>query len=178
MSIWGCYGQNLSHEILINNSVNRLMNRGLTPIEEMSMMLKKYSVSIGLTLALVFSSMSAFAEVNVTDAWVRFLPPVSKVTAAYMTIQSHQDDRLLGASSDIAKVIEIHQSKMNDGIMSMQKVEGLSIPKDTAVMLKPQGYHLMVMDLVKPLHETESYLFVLEFEKAGIVEIQVPVKAP
>ena len=95
-----------------------------------------------------------------------------------MNIQSDQEDRLIGASSDIAKVVEIHQSKMNDGIMSMQEVDGLNLPKGTLVELKPQSYHLMVMGLVKPLIETESYSFTLEFEKAGKVEVEVPVRKP
>ena len=127
---------------------------------------------------LVISSFQAMAEVSVEDAWVRLLPPMSKMTAAYMKIQSDQDDRLISASSDIANVIEIHQSKMDDGVMSMQQIDGLAIPKDTLVELKPQSYHLMVMGLVKPLNESEQHRITLEFEKAGKVDIQVPVRKP
>lgn len=127
---------------------------------------------------LVISSFQAMAEVSVEDAWVRLLPPMSKMTAAYMKIQSDQDDRLISASSDIANVIEIHQSKMDDGVMSMQQIDGLALPKDTLVELKPQSYHLMVMGLVKPLNESEQHRITLELEKAGKVDIQVPVRKP
>tara|TARA_R110002072_G_scaffold140765_8_gene285227 strand:+ start:17304 stop:17735 length:432 start_codon:yes stop_codon:yes gene_type:complete len=129
-------------------------------------------------LSFIFSSLPVLAEVNVTDAWVRLLPPMSKMTAAYMNIQSDQEDRLIAAGSDIAKFIEIHHSKMENGVMSMRQVDGLDLPQDTLVELKPQSYHFMVMGLVKPLHESESYLFTLEFEKAGKVDIQVPVRNP
>lgn len=142
------------------------------------MTFKKLPALVLANVTLAFSALPVLAEVNVTDAWVRLLPPMSKMTAAYMNIQSDQEDRLIGASSDIAKVVEIHQSKMNDGIMSMQEVDGLNLPKGTLVELKPQSYHLMVMGLVKPLIETESYSFTLEFEKAGKVEVEVPVRKP
>ena len=142
------------------------------------MTFKKLFSLIMTSLILVISSLQAMAEVSVSDAWVRLLPPMSKMTAAYMKIQSDQNDRLISASSDISNVIEIHQSKMDNGVMSMQQIDGLAIPKDTLVELKPQSYHLMVMGLVKPLNESEQHRITLEFEKAGKVDIQVPVRKP
>lgn len=143
----------------------------------MMMFKQRFSLIMAASI-LAISSFQALAEVNVKDAWVRLLPPMSKMTAAYMTIQSDQDDRLLSASSNIANVIEIHQSKMKNGVMSMQQIDGLALPKDTLVELKPQSYHLMVMGLVKPLNASEEHSFTLEFEKAGKIDILVPVKQP
>ena len=142
------------------------------------MTLKKTLALVVMGLSLVFSSLPSVAEVNVSEAWVRLLPPMSKMTAAYMNLKSDQDDRLISVSSDIAKTIQIHQSKAENGVMSMQQVTNLALPKGVLVELKPQSYHLMVMGLVKPLHKTESYLFTLEFEKAGKLDIQVPVRNP
>jgi hypothetical protein len=118
------------------------------------------------------------ADVRVENAWMRLLPPMSKMTAAYMTLVSDQEDRLISVSSDIAKVVEIHQSKMEDGVMTMQEVKCLYLPKDELVELKPQSYHLMVMGLQSPLKEGESHQFILEFENVGKVIVQVPVKNP
>ncbi|MFT6029388.1 MAG: copper(I)-binding protein [Oleiphilaceae bacterium] len=120
----------------------------------------------------------AQAEVQVKGAWVRLLPPMSKMTAAYMTLVSDQEDRLMSVSSDMAKIIEIHQSKMEDGVMSMQEVKILLLPKNEPLELKPQSYHLMVMGLQSPLKEGEIHQFTLEFEQAGKVLVQVPVINP
>ena len=122
------------------------------------------------------ASMSVHADVQVENAWMRLLPPTSKMTAAYMTLKSDRDDRLLGASSEVASVVEIHLSKMEDGIMSMREVSCLELPAQQAVELKPQSYHLMVMGLKAPLAAGQKHTFVLQFEQAGNVEVSVPVK--
>lgn len=142
------------------------------------MNLKKCFSLLTIGLSLMASSFYAVADIKVTEAWVRLLPPMSKMTAAYMTIQTDKADRLIGASSNIAKVVEIHQSKIDNGVMSMQQVEGINLPENKPVKLKPQGYHLMVMGLFKPLLESESYVFTLEFEKAGLMDIKIPARNP
>ena len=126
---------------------------------------------------LALTALSAQAEVQVEGAWMRLLPPMSKMTAAYMTLKSDQDDRLVAAASDVARVVEIHQSKMVDGVMSMQEVSCLDLPENQAVELKPQSYHLMVMGLNEALKAGDVHTFVLEFEQAGKLEVQVPVRA-
>ena len=135
--------------------------------------LKRLSISLILSV-----SAGVSAEVQVDNAWVRLLPPMSKMTAAYMSLKSDQDDRLIAASSELARVVEIHQSKMHDGVMSMQQVGALSLPKDQTVELKPQSYHLMVMGLTMPLKEGDVHTFILEFEQAGKVEVKIPVRNP
>ena len=142
------------------------------------MFFKKNSKAALISFCLLLSSISAQAEVQVSDAWLRLLPPVLKMTAAYMTMVSDQDDRLISVSSDVAKVIEIHQSKMENGVMSMQEVKCLFLPKDEPVELRPQSYHLMVMGLHSPLKEGESHQFTLEFENAGEIQVQVLVMNP
>ena len=118
------------------------------------------------------------AEVQVEGAWLRLLPPMSKMTAGYMTLLSDQDDRLISISSNMAEVVEIHQSKMEDGVMSMQKESCLYLPKDEPVELKPQSYHLMVMGLQSPLNEGENHQFTLEFEQAGKMLVHITVRNP
>lgn len=130
---------------------------------------------LGLIM-LGLAALNAHAEVQVDDPWMRLLPPMSKMTAAYMTLKSDQDDRLLSVSSNVASMVEIHQSKMEDGVMRMQELSCLSLPKDQIVELKPQSYHLMVMGLKIPLKAGDVHTFLLEFEKAGKLEIAVPVK--
>ena len=141
-------------------------------------MLFSKSVKVTFVTICLLSSFLVRAEVQVQGAWVRLLPPMSKMTAAYMTLVSDQEDRLISVSSDMAKVVEIHQSRMEDGMMSMQEVKSLLLPKDEPVELKPQSYHLMVMGLQSPLKEGHIHQFTLEFEQAGKLLVQAQVRNP
>jgi copper(I)-binding protein len=141
------------------------------------MFMTKLSKAILLS-ASIFLSFPIQADVLVENAWLRLLPPVSNMTAAYMNLTSDREDRLVSISSDIAELIEIHQSKMESGVMSMQEVKRLSLPKGKTIELKPQSYHLMVMGLKEVLIEGEAYPFTLEFEHAGKMTIDVLVRNP
>tara|TARA_R110002167_G_scaffold126558_6_gene307368 strand:- start:407 stop:832 length:426 start_codon:yes stop_codon:yes gene_type:complete len=141
-------------------------------------MLVNKLLNVALISVSILLSFTIQAAVQVESAWVRLLPPMSKMTAAYMKLTSDQDDRLISVSSDLAKVVEIHQSKMEGGVMSMQEIGSLALPKDETVELKPQSYHLMVMGLQEVLQEGDEYAFTLEFEHAEKLTIQVPVRKP
>lgn len=141
------------------------------------MFMTKLSKAILLS-ASIFLSFPIQADVLVENAWLRLLPPVSKMTAAYMNLTSDREDRLVSISSDIAELVEIHQSKMEAGVMSMQEVKRLSLPKGETIELKPQSYHLMVMGLKEVLKEGEVYPFTLEFEHADKMTIDVLVRNP
>lgn len=131
-----------------------------------------------MLLAIMFLSVTAKADVKIENAWLRLLPPSSKMTAAYMQITSDQEDRLVSVHSDLAKSVEIHQSKMENGVISMNEVSCLYLPQGEMVELKPQGYHLMVMGLKKALKEGDTHQFILEFEHAEPLTIILPVKSP
>lgn len=133
---------------------------------------------VSILLCTLLLPSNTYAEVKVEKPWIRLLPPMSKMTAAYMTLKSDREDRLLSVSSELAKSIEIHLSKEEDGSMSMEEVQCLYLPKDEEVALKPQSYHLMVMGLTRPLVEGEHHEFTLTFEHAEHVVVPVPVINP
>ena len=72
-------------------------------------------------------------------------------TGAFMSLQSGTDTVLIGAESPIAGIVEIHESSMVNNVMRMREVPRLSLPAGKAVVLKPGGYHIMMMDLKRPL---------------------------
>lgn len=59
--------------------------------------------------------------------------------------------------------------------MTMQPVDRIELPAGQAVELKPGGYHIMLMDLVKPLAVGDTIKITFTFEKAGDITIDVPV---
>ncbi len=127
-----------------------------------------------VTLFLVASQ--AMSEVVVSNAWVRLLPPGVSTTAGYMRVLSEEDDRLVGASSPEAAMVEIHESSMHDGVMQMSEVPRVPVPAGESVIFEPGGYHLMVMGLQRPLAAGRPFPLVLHFERAGRIETMAEVR--
>ena len=133
-----------------------------------------------LILFLAFVPLSlAQTNIVITDAWVREVPPGAQVSAAYLVLENKADqtDKLTAVSSDAAKDVELHNSKVDkDGVATMERVYTLEIPKGEVVELKPGGMHLMLIGLKEPLVGKDSIILNLTFEKSGNVVVEVPVK--
>ena len=68
--------------------------------------------------------------------------------------------------------------EMVNDVMTMRPVEGgLEIPAGATVELKPGGTHLMFMMVTEPFKEGGEVPVTLEFEKAGKVDLELPVDA-
>ncbi len=130
---------------------------------------------VAVLLALVAAP--ALAQVTVTDAWVRGTVSGQKATGAFMQLKSAADTTLVGASSPVAKIVEIHEMKMDGGTMKMRAIDKLALPAGEPVELKPGGYHVMLMDLAQPLKEGETVPVTLTFQDKGGRQTSVDVKA-
>ena len=127
----------------------------------------------------LFSSPLAAEGIMVDDAYIRSSTAKSTSGAAFMVVMNHSgaDDRLIGASSDVADKVELHSHRSDDnGIMRMGEIEGgVAIAADEMHAFKRGGDHLMFMGLKESLVEGAMVPVTLEFEKAGAVEIEVMV---
>ena len=121
----------------------------------------------------------AFAEVVVSDAWVRGMVKGQTETGAFMTLKSTEATQLIQASSPIVKMVQIHEMSMDKDMMTMRPVKALDIPANKPVVLKPGAYHVMLIGLDKPLLKGELVPLKLTFvSKAGIkstVDVQAEV---
>jgi copper(I)-binding protein len=122
----------------------------------------------------------AFAgDITVTDAYARSSSPVAKSGAAFMTISNAggDDDQLVAVATEASARVELHTHKeTGDGVMKMMKVEdGFTIPAGGDHMLMRGGDHVMLMGLKEPMKDGETVTLTLTFEKAGDVEIDVPI---
>jgi periplasmic copper chaperone A len=120
------------------------------------------------------------ASITVEQPWARATPAGAITGAAYMTLdnKSGTADRLTGASSDVAEKVQIHEMKVENGVMKMREVAGgLPIPAKGSVVLKPGSYHVMLIGLKKPLAPGEKFAMTLTFAKAGNISVTVPVQA-
>lgn len=93
------------------------------------------------------------ARLHIRDAWIRTPNPAVDVAAAFLTIENNTSTplALVAVSSRGAKVVEMHETKTVDGMMSMQKVERIVVPAHGAANLAPGGSHLMLIELAQPL---------------------------
>ena len=112
--------------------------------------------------------------------WSRATPRGAAVAGGYLKITNTgtTPDRLTGGTTEAARRFEIHEMSMADGVMRMRELkDGLEIPPGATVELKPGSYHVMMMDLSKPLAKGERVKASLTFEKAGKVDIEFAVEA-
>lgn len=106
--------------------------------------------------------------------------PNSPVAGGFLTVTNtgEEDDALIAAASDAAGMTQIHEMAMDGDVMRMRELaEGLPIPAGETVVLQPGGFHVMFMKLNGPLTEGEDVTLTLTFEKAGEVEMVLPIKA-
>jgi len=121
-------------------------------------------------------------DLAIEDAWAR-PADTSGVdrSAAYFTLRNGTAEpvRLVGARADVARVAEIHQSFEEDGVMRMRPVvDGVEVAPGEAVAFEPGGYHIMLIDLQRPLVEGDRFPMTLTFDGADEQTVEAEVRAP
>ncbi|MFK7940686.1 MAG: copper chaperone PCu(A)C, partial [Roseovarius sp.] len=145
----------------------------------MSFTPKLLAACTAVTIVLSGFNAAAFAGegIEVHDAYARSSNP--KAGAAFMMIHNHgeTDDRLVGVSSDVAKLVHLHTHVEDEnGVMKMMHVEdGFDLPAGGMVELKRGGNHVMFMGLADPFEQGETVPVTLIFENAGEVAVDVAI---
>lgn len=128
---------------------------------------------------LVLSVGAVFAQtVEVKDAWVRAAVPGQSGTGAFMSLTAKDGAKLVGASSPVAGVAEVHEMKMDNDVMRMRAIPALDLPAGKTVALKPGGYHLMLMELKQALPQGSTVPLTLILRDAKGQESKVELKLP
>lgn len=130
------------------------------------------------TPAFAHNGVVHLGPINISKPFTRATLPNAPVGGGFFTIENTgtEADRLVSATSTIAKDTQIHEMALQGDVMKMRKLpEGLEIPAGETVVLAPGGFHLMFMGINQPLVEGETVSVTLTFEKAGTVELELPV---
>jgi len=116
---------------------------------------------------------------QVTDAWSRATPPGIQMGVTYLTIRNRtgKPDELIAATTPRASSVELHASKVSNGVSSMQRQASLSIDSDAVVRLEPGELHFMLMGVAQPLVGGERFPLTLRFASSPPVTIDVQVRA-
>jgi copper(I)-binding protein len=105
-----------------------------------------------LVFMLVSDTTAAAADaVKISDPWVRATVPGQSVAGAYMELTSNVTAALVSADSPVARKTEPHATTFDGGVMKMRAVERIELPANETVVLKPGGYHLMLVDIKREL---------------------------
>jgi len=131
-----------------------------------------------LALAACGGSGGTTGGITVSDAWARTSPMMERAGAAYMVLQNNgaAEDKLLSVESDVAKTIELHETKEMNGMMQMSPVPNIPVPAGGKTELKPGGLHVMLIGLNRELQAGDKVQLTLNFEKAGKVPVTAEVK--
>ena len=116
---------------------------------------------------------------KISAPWARATPNGAAVGGAYMTITNtgSSPDHLIGGSTAVAKSFEVHEMKMDNGIMKMRPVAGgIEIKPGQTVTLEPSGYHVMMVGLTQQLKQGDHFKATLDFAKAGKVPVEFTVE--
>ncbi len=132
-----------------------------------------------LALAATVLNAAARDAVEVDNAWARATVKGQMATGAFMTLTATHGAKLVAVSSPVAGVAQVHEMKMEAGVMKMNEVKGgLNLPAGKAVALKPGGYHVMLMDLKAPLTVGSNLPLTLVFKDAKGVQSTLDLKVP
>ena len=136
-------------------------------------------------LMILFAANSAHAhsykqgDIEIGHIWARATAAGMTTAAVYVPLLNtgKEPDKLIGASSDLADKIEIHQDSNENDIAKMQKLNEITLEPGKPVSLRPGGMHFMVIGLKKQLKEGEMFPMTLQFEKAGTAKVDAMIEA-
>lgn len=152
-------------------------------------MKRKNLLSLLVTVLMcgIFQNVSAHSlkcgDINIAHPYSTPTIANSKNGAAYfMAIKNNgkENEQLIGARSDVAASVELHEMSMEDGVMKMRATPEVQLPAGYEVAFKhgqSNGYHLMLIDLKRPLKAGDKFPITLRFKKAGDCLAEVWVEA-
>ncbi len=116
--------------------------------------------------------------VTVAHPWARATPGGAQVGSVYFEVKAQRGrgDKLIAARSPVAGSAEIHSHVMEQGIAKMRRVDAVAVPAGRSIVLRPSGYHIMLLDLKQPLNEGDLAKVTLVFETAGEIEVDATVE--
>lgn len=118
------------------------------------------------------------ADIAISHPYARATVPGQPTAGGFVTLTNggQAADRLLSASAEVSKTVELHTMQIQGHVMRMRQVEAIELPAGKTVELKPGGLHIMFIGLKAPLKEGDTFPMTLRFEKAGEVTVTVNVE--
>lgn len=119
------------------------------------------------------------ADLEISGAWLRAVPPVSPTMAGYFEIRNRGDRvvKLEGADVDFAGGAMLHGSRSgDDGQRRMVHLDSVRVEPGDRVRFAPGGKHLMLMKLNQVPRAGESVEVCLTFANHDDLCTDFPVR--
>lgn len=141
-----------------------------------------------MQLAVLFLGFCSLVLVNIVQAedemlsiersWIREAPPGVPTLAAYMTITNNFESSLtiIGVSSNVSTLAEIHEVKMDNEVMQMRRMTEIIINPGQRLELKPSSTHVMLMGVQQSLKHGDEVEIKFELKGYPAFKTTVPVK--
>jgi len=137
------------------------------------------AVAVALLACTSLTMAQDAAPVQVSGPWVRAAVAGQSGTGAFMQLTAPKGAQLVGVSTPVAGVAEVHEMKMEGDVMKMRAVPGgLALPAATPVELKPGGYHIMLTDLKQPLPAGSTVPLTLHLKNDGGAAVDMNLQVP
>jgi len=138
-------------------------------------------LNLVVALSACFATAAWGADINVKAAWARGTVPAQQVSGAFMDLTSKTGAVLVGVTTPVAADAEVHEMRLEGGVMKMRAAPRLDLPAGQTVSLKPGGYHIMLMGLKQRLKAGETVPLTLKIErkdkKIDSVEVKAEIRA-
>jgi copper(I)-binding protein len=119
------------------------------------------------------------ADVSITDATVRGMPPGQKITAAFMSVTNNGNKscNMMAVETDVTERAELHTHLHESGMMRMRQVEMVEIPVGETVEFKPGSLHVMMFGLKRDLLEGEKVTLSVDFSNCDDIVVDAKVRS-
>ena len=147
---------------------------------------KEFTFAVTLTVASLYNMGigdahgASIGNLEIEHPWSRETKHGMHMAAGFMSITNSgaEDDRLIKATAEVSDIVQLHNMKMENDVMSMFEMkEGIVIPAGQTVELRPMSLHIMFMDMKSHPKLGDKFKGTLTFEKAGTVDIEYEIEA-
>jgi periplasmic copper chaperone A len=133
-----------------------------------------YSATLLSTTAIA----GAPTDIQVTQAWIRWLPQ-NLPAGGYLTVTNTGTTKrvLTGVTSPDYGEVSFHLTRVIDGTITMTPVTSIAIAPHASVSFRPSGYHIMLMRPARSIHPGDKVPMTLRFADGQSLNVQLEVRA-
>jgi len=133
---------------------------------------------LALSLSNQTHAQTSTNTITVEQAWARATPRGALTGAAYMMLinKGASADRLLSATTPVADQIQFHKQTEDNGMSRMREIHSVELSPGGKTIFKPGDMHMMIVGIKQPLKEGQTFPLTLQFEKAGKIDVTVPIE--
>lgn len=137
-----------------------------------------------LSLALLPVALAALSgcekqPLYVDRATIRLSPNPDSPSAGYFTVHAGSDAvTLRDVTTDAAVRVEMHESAMQNGMMTMRKIDSVDVPAKGVLKFEPGGRHLMLWKINPGVAATGKLTLTLLFSNGDRILVDAVVQKP